>query len=175
MIILGRIFRMIQKLRSRIMKAIWTRRNLLAVRTYKSVPKINGKTRLSQNTHLGKNCNFNGLEIKGGGKVTIGDNFHSGKDILIITQNHNYDKGKAIPYDSTYIHKDVEIEDNVWVGSRVIILGGVIIGEGAIVQAGSVVTKDVPKFAIAGGHPAEAFAYRDVEHYKKLKRKKKFH
>ena len=56
-----------------------------------------------------------------------------------------------------------------------IILGGVTIGEGAIIQAGSVVCKDVPPLAIAGGHPAAAFRYRDKEHYFKLKEEKKFH
>lgn len=48
-----------------------------------------------------------------------------------------------------------------------IVLGGVIIREGAIIQAaGSVVVDDIPKCAIAGGHPAKVFKYRDREHYK---------
>ena len=71
----------------------------------------------------------------------------------MISEFHNYDHGEAIPYDHTTIVKDIVIEDNVWLGTRVLILGGVTIGEGAIIQAGSVVTKDVPKYAIAGGHP----------------------
>jgi len=93
----------------------------------------------------------------------------------MITHIHNYDNGKAIPYDDTYIYKDITIEDNVWLGDRVIILGGVKIGEGAIIQAGSVVVSDVPKYAIAGGHPAKVFKYRDIEHYEKLKTEKRFH
>jgi len=105
----------------------------------------------------------------------IGNNFHSGPGCLIITQNHNYDNGNAIPYDNTYIYKDVKIEDNVWLGSRVIILGGVTIGEGAIIQAGSVVVGDIPACAIAGGHPAKIFKYRDKNHYYKLKKEEKFH
>lgn len=109
------------------------------------------------------------------GKFIVGDNFHSGEDVLVITQNHNYDHGQKIPYDSTYIYKDVIIEDNVWIGSKVIILGGVRIGEGAIIQAGSVVLDDIPKYGIAGGHPAKVFNYRDKKHYEKLKREKKFH
>lgn len=94
---------------------------------------------------------------------------------MMITQIHNYDNGKKIPYDDTYIYKDIIIEDNVWLGSRVIILGGVTIGEGSIIQAGSVVVKDIPKYAIAGGHPAKVFKYRDIEHYEKLKMGNKFH
>jgi len=136
---------------------------------------VGGPTRLSKNTFLGSNVNFNGLIISGEGKVTIGDNFHSGNDCLFISQNHNFDTGEAIPYDKTYIQKEIVIEDNVWLGSRVIVLGGVRIGEGAIIQAGSCVVNDIPKCAIAGGHPAKVFSYRNIEHYEDLKKKGKFH
>lgn len=142
---------------------------------YKGIVKVNGKTKVTNNTFLGNNVNFNGMDIQGRGKVIIGDNFHSGKECIIITDIHNYDKGDCIPYDNTYIQKDVKIEDNVWIGSRVIILGGVRIGEGAIIQAGSVVVKSIPPYAIAGGHPAKVFNYRDIEHYEQLKSEKKFH
>lgn len=132
-------------------------------------------TTLTSNTILHKNPNFNGLTIKGGGRVEIGDNFHSGEDCLIITQNHNYDSGDALPYDNTFIYKDVKIEDNVWFGDRVIVLGGCTIGEGAILQAGCLVTKDVPPLSIVGGIPAKVFKMRDQEHYNKLKALGKFH
>ena len=135
----------------------------------------NFRTKVTGNTFLGDNVNFNGLVITGRGQVVIGDNFHSGSECLFITQNHNYDKGGKIPYDETYITKDIEIADNVWLGSRVIVLGGVRIGEGAIIQAGSCVVCDIPDFAIAGGHPAKVFASRDVEHYNLLKKDGKFH
>lgn len=98
--------------------------------------KVNNRSVVTSNTCLGNNVNFNGMEIQGSGNVFIGNNFHSGKENLIITHVHNYDYGKAIPYDDTYIQKDVCIEDNVWLGTRVIVLGGVTIGEGAIIQAG---------------------------------------
>jgi acetyltransferase-like isoleucine patch superfamily enzyme len=137
--------------------------------------KINGYSRVNKNTYLGKNVNLNGLIIEGKGKVEIGDNFHSGRECLFITQNHNYDNGTAIPYGDNYILKKIKIEDNVWLGSRVIVLGGVNIGEGAIIQAGSCVVSDIPKYAIAGGHPAEVFKQRNVEHYTRLKSKGKFH
>ena len=135
---------------------------------------VNQKCIVTENTYLGNNVNFNGNTMVGGGKITIGDNFHSGEGCYLISQNHNYDKGDAIPYDASYIMKDIKIEDNVWIGARVIILGGVKIGEGAIIQAGSVVTKNIPPYAIAGGHPAKVFKYRDVEHYGRLKAEGKF-
>lgn len=114
------------------------------------------------------------MSIAGGGCVYIGDNFHSGIDCRIITQNHNYDNGTSIPYDRTYIYKDVRIGDNVWLGDKVIILGGVTIGEGAIIQAGSVVVSDIGPCEIAGGHPAKTFKKRNEEHYNKLKSQKQF-
>lgn len=143
--------------------------------SYQEPLKVNFKTYVNANTTLGKNVNFNGMKITGGGEVIIGNNFHSGQGCLMITQIHNYDHGKAIPYDNTYIYKDIFIEDNVWLGDRVIVLGGVTIGEGAIIQAGSVVTSNVPKYAIAGGHPAKVFKHRDIEHYEKLKKEGRFH
>jgi chloramphenicol O-acetyltransferase type B len=136
--------------------------------------KVNGKSAVTRNTHLGDNVNFNGMVIIGGGKITIGNNFHSGSECLMISQNHNFDGGTKIPYDDKYVYKHITIEDQVWLGSRVIVLGGVSIAEGAIIQAGSVVVKDIPKYAIAGGHPCKVFKYRDIEHYEKLKKERKF-
>ncbi len=135
---------------------------------------VNGLTYVNHKTRLGHNVNFNGLRIIGKGKVEIGDNFHSGMDCVIITDTHNF-RGNKIPYDETYIIKDVIIEDNVWLGHGVIILAGVTIGEGAIIQAGAVVVKDVPKLGIAGGSPAKVFKYRDENHYYTLKSEGKFH
>jgi len=143
---------------------------------YKSKPKVNFYSRFTTNTFIGKNCHFNGLIIRGKGKVVIGDNFHCGKNVLFINSYHKYDGGDAIPYDTKEtIDKDIIIEDNVWIGDRVIILGGVRIGEGAIIQAGAVVVKDVPKYAIVGGNPAKVFKYRDIENYERLKKEGKYH
>ena len=93
---------------------------------------------------------------------------------MIISQNHNYE-GEAIPYDKTYVLKNINIKDNVWFGNRVIVMGNITIGEGAIIAAGSVVCKDVPDYAIVGGNPAKVIKYRDIEHYSKLKAEGKFH
>ena len=114
------------------------------------------------------------MSVGGKGNVKIGDNFHSGEECIILTSNHNYDGGNAIPYDETTIDKDVIIEDNVWIGTRVIILGGVTLGEGCIIQAGSVVVKDVESCAIYGGAPAKFIKNRNVEHYNELKKQGKF-
>lgn len=125
--------------------------------------------------YFGNNCNFNGIQCLGDGEIHFGNNFHSGSECMIITSNHNYDKGGAIPYDATHIYKKVIIEDNVWFGNRVLVVGNVTIGEGAIIAAGAVVTKDVPKCAIIGGNPAKVIKFRDINHYNELKKLGKFH
>lgn len=135
---------------------------------------VNHMSNVTSNTILKNNVNFNGMNIRGRGMVIIGNYFHSGEDCLMITENHNYDKGNAIPYDNTCISKNIIIEDFVWLGSRVIILPGVKIGEGAIIQGGAVVSSDIPPYVMAGGNPAKVFKYRNIEHFKKLKKENKF-
>ena len=125
-----------------------------------------GKSWVTTKTYIGNHVSFNGMGISGNGSVEIGDYFHSGVGCQIITSFHNYE-GNKIPYDETFI--DVSIGKCVWLGNNVIVLGGVTIGEGAIIQAGSVVCKDIPAMSIARGHPAVTFKYRDKEHYYKLK------
>jgi chloramphenicol O-acetyltransferase type B len=123
---------------------------------------------------LGRNVNLNGMQILGTARVEIGDYFHSGMNILLITSNHNYDTADAIPYDKVRINKPIIIGNYVWLGHGVMILPGVTIGEGAIVAAGAVVTKDVPACAIVGGNPAKVLKYRDIQRFNKLKAEKKF-
>ena len=135
---------------------------------------VNHRSRFTKKTFIGDNCHFNGMRINGKGVVTIGNNFHSGEECIILTSNHNYDYGEAIPYDDTTVDKDVIIEDNVWIGTRVIILGGVHLGEGCIVQAGSVVVSDIEKYAVYGGAPAKYIKTRNIEHYELLKKQEKF-
>lgn len=152
---------------------VYTKNALRIIQSHGDNTHVNNKCSFTRKCVLGNNCNFNGMVVRGWGNVYFGDNFHSGQDCLIITHIHNY-KGEALPYDDTFIYKDVHIGDNVWFGDRVIVLGGATIGEGAIIQAGSVVVKDIPPLAIAGGHPAVPFKYRDKEHYYRLKELKQF-
>lgn len=128
----------------------------------------------NKNVRIGNHCGFNGMQILGDGKVTIGDYLHSGEKITIITTNHNYDNAESIPYDKKRIRKAVKIKDFVWIGHGVIICPGVTIGEGAIIAAGAVLTKDVPDYAIVGGNPAKIIKYRNIDQFNKLKSENKF-
>ena len=103
---------------------------------------------------IGENCILNG-------PVTIGKNVIMGPECVFFTKNHMFSR-TDIPirlqgYTET---KPIIIEDDVWIGQRVIVLPGVHIGEGSIIGAGSVVTKDIPPFVVAAGNPARIVKHR---------------
>lgn len=129
---------------------------------------------VSPTTTIGNYCALSGVKIFGQGEVTIGDHTFIGDETIIFSQNHNYDTDDNIPLGSKWVLKPVRIDDCVLIFTRCIILPGTHIGEGAIIQAGSVVHGEIPPFAIAGGNPAKVFAWRDKAHYEELKAKKAF-
>lgn len=124
------------------------------------------KIELESNIWIGKNC-----KLSGSGGLIIKDGTIISHNVEIWTRNHRYEAEnlESIPYDKEFINKPVIINENVWIGSRVIIIPGVKIGEGAVIGAGSVVTKDVPACAVVGGNPAKVLKYRNKEQYYKLK------
>ena len=97
--------------------------------------------------------------------VTIDDYLMMGEDVLFLGGGHSFDRtdipmGHQGSKPSTPLH----IAGDVWIGSRVLILPGCRrIGHGSIVGAGSVVTKDVPDWAVVGGNPAKVIKYRKPE------------
>lgn len=102
--------------------------------------------------------------------IKIGNHVFFGPEVAIHGGNHRIDVvGRfmiSITEDEkrTEDDKDVIIEDDVWIGTRAIILHGVTIGRGAVVAAGAVVTRDVPPYSIVGGVPARVLKFRwDVE------------
>jgi acetyltransferase-like isoleucine patch superfamily enzyme len=98
---------------------------------------------------IGSKCSIGDrTEIHCGDSITIGDRVIISWDCNILDRDYhsvNGDKEKTRP---------VTIGDDVWIGCRAIILKGVSIGNGAVVAAGSVVTKDVPEFTLVAGNPA---------------------
>ena len=102
------------------------------------------------------------------GELYIGSYTRVSQQVLVLTSNHNYKSEKLVPFDEYDYKYKVYIGKNCWIGARSVICPGVKIEEGAIVAAGSVVTKSVPKCAIVGGNPAKIIGYRDKETYEKL-------
>lgn len=101
--------------------------------------------------------------LDGRDKLIIGDHVDIASSVMILNSEHDINSEDFHP-----ILAKVQIGDYVFIGPRVIILPGVTIGKGAVVAAGAVVTKDVSRFSIVGGVPAQTIGERKVKdlHYK---------
>lgn len=108
----------------------------------------NGKgISIGNESGLGINCNVHG-------PLTIGDHVMMGPEVTILTHSHVFDQ-VDVPMDTQgTVIKPVKIGDDVWIGMRAIIMPGVTIGNGVIIGANAVVTKDVPDYSIVVGVPA---------------------
>ncbi len=106
-----------------------------------------------RNIFLGEHVFINsGCKFQDQGGIFIGDRCLIGHNVVIATLNHFMDpahRGGMTP-------KPVRLGDDVWVGSGAILLPGITVGDGAIVAAGAVVTKDVAPYTIVGGNPARS-------------------
>ncbi len=124
---------------------------------------------ISSNTIINYGTRINGkIIIKGQGKCNIGKFCAIGDDVRIITTNHSiklmnlqYSLQRKLGLKNIIDDKrDVNIGNNVWIGDSVIILPGVSIGNGAVLGAGTLITKSVPAYAIVGGVPGKIIKYR---------------
>ena len=108
-------------------------------------------TDCGKNIHVGKHVFINmGCKFQDQGGIYIGDGTLIGHNVVLATLNHAMspnDRGTMVP-------APVRIGKHVWIGSNAAILPGVTIGDGAVVAAGAVVTRDVPENTIVGGVPA---------------------
>lgn len=125
---------------------------------------------LESNIFIGESCS-----IYAQGKVTIMAGTILADHVDIRSANHYYDGNDLnfLPFDQKVLVKPVVIGKNVWIASHVVILPGVTVGEGAVIAAGSIVTKSIPSLAVVGGNPARIIKYRDKERYLKLKSEEK--
>ena len=96
------------------------------------------------------------------GEVIIGNDVMMAPNVAIIAVNHNYDRIDIPMNKQGKKEKPINICDDVWLGYGSKILSGVTVNKGAIVGAGSVVTKDVPEYSIVGGNPARVIKMRRV-------------
>lgn len=91
-------------------------------------------------------------------KIIIGKNCCIGEEVKLITGSHNV---HAPTFD--LVTKPITIMDNVWIATGAYIMPGITIGEGAVVAAGSVVTKDVELWTVVGGNPAKFIKKRELK------------
>jgi acetyltransferase-like isoleucine patch superfamily enzyme len=91
------------------------------------------------------------------GGLVIGNNVSISAEVALVTGSHDINHPE-FPSD----YRPIVIDDYAWIGTRAMILRGVTIGQGAVVMAGAVVTKDVAPFAVVGGVPAQPVAERNL-------------
>lgn len=93
--------------------------------------------------------------------VTIGKYCMLGPEIVFYTQNHSFERTDIPMCQQGFKEiKPITIEDDCWIGRRVIILPGVTIGKGSIIGAGAIVAKDIPPYSVAVGNPAKVIKSR---------------
>lgn len=92
--------------------------------------------------------------------MKVGNFVMIGPYSLFASMSHGFEDWKKPMIFQPTAEKPIVIEDDVWIGANVTILGGVTVGRGAVIAAGSVVTKDVEPYAIVGGVPAKLIRFR---------------
>lgn len=119
--------------------------------------KIHSYLKIGENTYIGE---LNNIRASGG-YIIIGSNCLISQHITMVASGHEYKKDILISKQGwNVIKRNIVIEDDVWIGANTVILPGIRIKEGAVIGAGSVVTKDVPPYAIVAGNPAKILKYR---------------
>ena len=101
-----------------------------------------------------------GINCRIAGPLSIGDDVMMAPNVTIVTQNHKISDLEIPMRLQTAPKQKVTIEDDVWIGTNVVIMPGVTVGKGSVIGASAVVTKDVPPYAIVGGIPAKIIKYR---------------
>lgn len=130
--------------------------------------KLEGAIVVGENKNnlvIGESVTFGGkVFIHADAPIEIGENTMIAYDCIIHTSTHDYNDH---PMWTKRIDRPIKIGRHVWIGTGAIIIGGVIIEDFAVIAAGCVVVKNVPKGAIIGGNPAKIIKYRKPEAYLK--------
>jgi len=107
--------------------------------------------RIGKNTRINRRCT---LDLRGG--LTIGENVSISPEVMFLAASHDVDHPAFAD-----VARPIVVEDHAFIGTRAMILPGVTVGRGAVVVAGSQVSKDVPAMTIVGGSPARPIGMRD--------------
>ncbi|PKP52930.1 MAG: acetyltransferase [Bacteroidetes bacterium HGW-Bacteroidetes-1] len=97
------------------------------------------------------------------GPATIGSDVMFAQNIVVSGLNHGYRDISIPPSLQAVETKEIIIEDEVWIGANAVITAGVTIGKHSVIAAGSIVTKTVPPYSVAGGNPAKILRHYNPE------------
>ena len=144
--------------------------------------KLNSHNKTSANTVFNQNLvnvgkatygELNIIQFSDDHRLNIGNYVSIAQEVTFILDSEHYiDHVSTFPFrvklletekSESFGKGNIVVEDDVWIGYRVTIMSGVHIGQGAVIAAGAVVTKDVPAYAIVGGVPAHIIKYRFKE------------
>jgi len=104
------------------------------------------------------------FSVMAGGDIVIRKNTLIASYVAVISENHSMNPEAGVKYGNQPLIKDnIEIGENCWIGEKVTILPGVIIGDWSIIGAGSVVNKSIPAYSIAVGNPAKVIKKYDFD------------
>ena len=113
---------------------------------------------------IADNVKFNigvNLNASVGGIIDIGANSLIGPGVMMRTANHIFSDTDCLIRNQGHDSKDIIIEDNCWLGANVLVMGGIRIGKGSVIGAGSIVTKNIPPMSVAVGVPAKIIKSRN--------------
>lgn len=139
----------------RLMFKKYGKNNNIDFKTYFRYPT---KISIGSNVWINRECQFYASHFIKDAEIVIGNNIAFGPGVTIFSAGHDYTR-----IDLPDTAQSVIIKDNVWIGGRTIILPGVIIGEGCIIGAGSVVTKSLLPYSVAVGNPAKVIKRREIK------------
>ncbi|MDR6299817.1 acyltransferase [Mesonia maritima] len=141
---------------------VWYAARILKIMKFDKKSKLENNVYLSdgKGIEIGENCRINeNVFIQ---EAVIGDNVLIAPNVSILSVAHKHDNIQLpIIEQGNYPNQPPKIKDGVWLGRNVIVMPGVTIGEGAIVGAGAVVTKNVEAYTIVGGVPAKFIKKRN--------------
>jgi len=116
-----------------------------------------GSLTIGDDSHIQPRCQFSAYV----GSIIIGNGVQIAPYCAFYPYNHGFDSNKSIKIQPVQTRGGIIIENDVWLGVGVIIVDNVHIGTGAVIGAGSVVTRDIPAGGIAAGNPARVLRYRN--------------
>jgi acetyltransferase-like isoleucine patch superfamily enzyme len=127
------------------------------VKAYSIVQTSGGTVSFGRNCAIGS---FNFIAAGGGADLIAGDHVRIGPHVTILATTRKLKRKDALIVEQGFADKGITIGNDVLIGASATVLDGCSVGDGAVIGAGSLVTKDVPPYAVVAGTPAKVISWR---------------